>query len=100
MLSGLTKDVHSLRPMAAREEHRSFEADLKDEHSLHQTKASKPDRPAAPWVLQAALRIKSTLRLSKAIALGVCCSSGRSTSVPGGGGGGGGGGGTSRMLFN
>ena len=63
--SGLTRDVHSLRPTAAKEEHRSLEADLNDEHSLGQPKESKPDRPAAPLVLKAALRIKSAFRLSK-----------------------------------
>ena len=84
--SGLTREVHCLRPTAAKEEHRYLEADLYDKHNLRQTKASRPDRPAAPFVLNAALRIRLGLRLvlSKIIGLGIYCSPGRNTSVHGG----------------
>ena len=37
--SGLTKEVQSLRPTAAREEQRSLEADLNEEHNQRQAKA-------------------------------------------------------------
>ena len=84
MPSGLTRDVKSLRPTAAREEHRSLEADLNDEHNQCQANASKPDRPAAPLVLSAAFIIKSASRLSKIIGFEACCNSGRSTSNVGG----------------
>ncbi len=49
--SGFTIDVQSLRPTAARAEQRSFEEDLKEEHSLRQANASNPDSPSAPLLL-------------------------------------------------
>ena len=83
--SELTREVQSLRPTAAREEQRSLEADLNEEHSRRQAKASRPARPAAPLVLSAAFEIRSASRLSKMMELGVsdCWSSGRRISGEG-----------------
>ena len=64
--SGLTKEVQSLRPTAAREEQRSLEADLNEEHSLRHANASIPERPAAPPCVIAALvyyAVSSRVRL-------------------------------------
>ena len=63
--SGLTREVQRLRPTAAREEQRSLEADLKEEHRRRQANALRPERPAAPLVLSEAFEIRSALRLSK-----------------------------------
>ena len=68
--SGLTRDVHSLRPTASREQQRSLEVDLNEEQSLRHAKASKPERPTAPLVLSAAFKIRSALKLSKMMGLG------------------------------
>ena len=83
--SGLTREVQSLRPTAAREEQRSLEADLKEEHRRRQANASRPERPAAPLVLSEAFEIRSALRLSKMMELGIpdCWSSGRRISGEG-----------------
>lgn len=51
-------EVQSLRLTAAREEQRSLEAHLNEEHSRYQAKASRPARPAAPLVLRAAFEIR------------------------------------------
>ena len=53
-LSGWILQVQILWPTAARTEQRSWEADLKEEHSLLQAKASRPERSLAPWVCKAA----------------------------------------------
>ena len=85
--SGLTREVQRLRPTAAREEQRSLEADLKEEHRRRQANALRPERPrpAAPLVLSEAFEIRSALRLSKMMKLGIpdCWSSGRRLSSEG-----------------
>ena len=82
--SGFTKDVQSLHPTAARAQQRSFEADLNDVHSLRQANASRPDSPAVPLVLSAALCIRLALRLSKMIGLGTLWSPAKSDLGEGG----------------
>ena len=44
--------------------HRLLEADLKEEQSLLQACASRPEGPAAPFVWRAAFRMVSALRAS------------------------------------
>ena len=61
--SGLTREVQSQRPTAAREEQRSLEADLNEEHSRRQAKASRPARPATPLV-RSRLDLKPEVRSS------------------------------------
>ena len=51
---GFTRLVAIRRPTSARAIQRLLETDLKEEQSLLQASASKPDGPAAPWVCIAA----------------------------------------------
>ena len=51
--SELTTDVQIRLPTPARDEHRLFDADLKDVHMRFHIVASRPEGPAEPLVLNA-----------------------------------------------
>lgn len=73
--SGLTTAVHRRLATLARAEQRLLDALYEQQSFLH-AKASKPERPAAPFILRAALRMASLFRFSNMIGftgVGVPC---------------------------
>ena len=67
--SGLTVVLAMRRPTPASAIHKLLEADLKEEHSLFQAYASRPDGPAAPWVCRAVCLMASASRPSNVMGL-------------------------------